>query len=279
MMAPSMMKSPYLIAGGVGLFVLLLMMTRSGGGGGNSGVASQASADSANVQLATLTTQQNIAQLGVNGQLAAGAQAGNTAFLGSLMSYLTNHDNNLTTANIQGAEIAGKLTLNRDNIAATEQLAPQMATINGKNAQALATINGATASDIARVQSNTATSLANIQSQTALQLGQLYAPDQTMQDIQSAGAALGLVTGGGGSSGGGGMGGMMGGGSSGGGGGMNMQSIMAMIMGMFGGMMGGSSGGGGGGGMMGGGSSGGSSGGGMDTGQMMQYAELAMMFL
>jgi hypothetical protein len=203
-------KNPWIL-GGAGLLLILLVFFRGSGtastGTGAAGVASQSEADAANISLAGLSTQQNIASIDANSALGV-AESGDTAsILGAAFGYLSNMGANATSIantqagvtanfntgmtttqqlviagenNVKGidATMAGNLSLaqendattirvNGDNNALMATLSPELATINASSNQALAQISANTATTVAGINANEALSAAQVSAQAS----------------------------------------------------------------------------------------------------------------
>jgi hypothetical protein len=207
-------KSPWVL-GSAGLLLILLVFFRGSGGSSaaSSGVASQASANATNVELAGIQAQTDQANIAANSSLAVYQAGADASIIGQAFGWLANSDNNQTARGNTAAAVAtnyndnltstqlatisqattfgsleransGALALqteqdattvrvNGDNNALMATLSPELATINANNNQALASISANTATTIAGQQANAAVATAQAQQQASQSNGML----------------------------------------------------------------------------------------------------------
>lgn len=156
-------KSPWLW-GGAGLLLVLLLAGRSNSGVSSSeaaGLTSQATATSANVQLAGLTTALQSEQDQTAASLALGMHQIDSQNLALGLNYLTNQGNNATALAQTSAAVSVNennnttlLKLTSANNSTFAAIAPTLAQISASNSQALASIQAGEAEAIATTNAN-----------------------------------------------------------------------------------------------------------------------------
>lgn len=173
----NLLKNKWVIGGAFGLLLLILLL-RGGGGSaspGSLGVASQATATNANVQLAALQTQLGMEQDTTAGQVNVQDTGAQVTALGIVAGFLSNQDNN----NVARDNIAAGITMNQANNATAIQVnntdqstyamvAPRLATIGAQQAEALASIQANAATTIAGINGSNGLATAQVNNSGAL---------------------------------------------------------------------------------------------------------------
>lgn len=207
----ALMKHKGILLAGVGLIVLALFLKNSSStgttGADGTTVASQSLASTSNVQLAGLTTSQNIAQIGANSHAfddntalaLATTQASTQQFVTSL-GFLSHLNDVQATKDITNSTITGSIIQQKQTQDATlalnasqEAYHLQLAPIQSETAKSLATISANEATSIANISAANEATIAGINASTAISLAQIKQPSGTSSDLASAGQAAGLL--------------------------------------------------------------------------------------
>ena len=204
------LKSPW-VWGAAGLLLLLLVM-RSGGGGnsrGGSPVQSQGLADSANVQLAGLSTQLQATQDHENAALAVGSQLAFGQIFASLTSFMSNLANANAAVALSANQVNGDIAKSYLTTHAMMTIGPQIAAMNQgpNNVNANANIIKAQFTpQIAQIDANAAISIAQTNAvamaSIAQSRGQAANTSALGGVLNGAGNLVGSIAGGGGGGGG-----------------------------------------------------------------------------
>jgi hypothetical protein len=168
-------KNPYVIAGAGVMFLLIIVLSRSGNSGAfataaSAGIASQATATGANVQLAAISSVVSKAQIAANTATALTNSNNVTGIIAAQFNTFDNLINNVFALNKVAEQVTGAVTINKQTNDATLKLAPILAK---RDVQ------------IAGIQANAATTVAGIQGDTATNLGLMKLGSSVIGGISS----------------------------------------------------------------------------------------------